>query len=281
MSGVNEKRQAFRALHERGCFVIPNPFDMGSARWLQGLGFKALATTSSGAAWSYGFPDGRLSRDVMIEHIAEIAAASDVPVNADFLNGFADDPEDLIPNVVLCIEAGVAGLSIEDMGADGRLYDIELATTRIRAARKAIDDDGTGVILVARAEAFLVGHPDPLAEAVTRLERFAEAGADCLYAPGVTSREDIATIVKAVAPKPVNVLVSAPIGLTLADLAGLGVRRVSVGGGLARMAWAGVMRAGKDLAAGRFDALGDAASGRDLNRFFAADAERRGVCSTA
>ena len=275
MPSAVEKRQAFRALHSHGCFVIPNPFDMGSARWLQGLGFKALATTSSGAAWSYGFPDGGLSRDVMIEHIAEIAAASDVPVNADFLNGFADEPEDLIPNVVLCIETGVAGLSIEDMKADGSLYDIDLATTRIRAARKAIDDDGTGVILVARAEAFLVGHPDPLAEAVTRLERFAEAGADCLYAPGVTSREDIATIVRAVAPKPVNVLVSAPIGLTLADLAGLGVRRVSVGGGLARMAWAGVMRAGKDLAAGRFDALADAASGRDLNTFFAADAERR------
>jgi 2-methylisocitrate lyase-like PEP mutase family enzyme len=277
MPSTAEKRQAFRALHGHGCFVIPNPFDMGSVRYLQSLGFKALATTSSGAAWSYGFPDGGLSRDVMIEHIAEIAAASDVPVNADFLNGFADEPDDLIPNVVLCIEAGVAGLSIEDMGADGRLYDIELAVDRIRAARRALDDDGTGVILVARAEPFLVGHPDPLKEAVTRLERFAEAGADCLYAPGVTSLEDIATIVKAVAPKPVNVLVSAPAGFTVADLAALGVRRVSVGGALARMAWAGVMRAGKDLAAGRFDALADAASGADLNKFFTADAERRGV----
>jgi 2-methylisocitrate lyase-like PEP mutase family enzyme len=275
MPSTAEKRQAFRALHERGCFVIPNPFDMGSARWLQSLGFKALATTSSGAAWSYGFADGALSRDVMLEHIAEIAAASDVPVNADFLNGFADEPEDLIPNVVLCIETGVAGLSIEDMRADGTLYDIELAVDRIRAARRVIDDDGTGVLLVARSETFITGHPEPLREAVKRIERFAEAGADCLYVPDVTAREDIATIVKAVAPRPVNVLSRNLVGLTVADLAGLGVRRVSVGGMLARMAWAGVMRAGKDLAAGRFDAFADAASGGDLNKFFSADAGRR------
>lgn len=277
MANVSEKRQAFCRLHESGCFVIPNPFDMGSARWLQGLGFKALATTSSGAAWSYGFADGALSRDVMLEHVREIASVSDLPVNADFLNGFADDPEDLIPNVALCIGTGVAGLSIEDMRRDGSLYDIDLAAERVRAARQAIDEDGTGVVLVARAEAFLTGHPEPLKEAVARLERFAEGGADCLYAPGVTRREDIATIVRAVAPKPVNVLVSAPIGLTVADLAALGVRRVSVGGALARMAWAGVMRAGRDLAAGRFDALADAAPGRDLNAFFTGDAARRGA----
>lgn len=275
MTRVSDKRAAFRALHERGCFVIPNPFDLGSARWLQSLGFSALATTSSGAAWSYGFPDGGLSRDVMLEHIREIAAVSDLPVNADFLNGFADQPEDLIPNVALCIETGVAGLSIEDMDAAHRLYDIELAVERIRAARRAIDDDGTGVLLVARSEAFLVGHPDPLREAVKRIERFAEAGADCLYVPDVTSPEDIATIVKVVAPKPVNVLARHLGGLTVADLAGLGVRRVSVGGALARMAWAGVMRAGRDLAEGRFDALDAAASGAELNRFFAADADRR------
>jgi 2-methylisocitrate lyase-like PEP mutase family enzyme len=275
MTGVNEKRQAFRKLHERGCFVLPNPFDLGSARWLQSLGFKAMATTSSGASWSYGYPDGSLSRDVMIEHIREIAAVSDVPVNADFLNGFADDPEDLIPNVVLCIETGVAGLSIEDMDLRRNLYDIDLAVERIKAARQAIDDDGTGVILVARSEAFLVGHPDPLREAVKRIERFAEAGADCLYVPDVTSREDITTIVKAVAAKPVNVLARNLGGLTVADLAALGVRRVSVGGALARMAWAGVMRAGKDLADGRFDALEDAASGAELNRFFTEDADRR------
>jgi 2-methylisocitrate lyase-like PEP mutase family enzyme len=275
MTGVNDRRRAFRALHERGCFVLPNPFDLGSARWLQSLGFKALATTSSGASWSYGYPDGALSRDVMLEHIREIAAVSDVPVNADFLNGFADDPEDLIPNVVLCIETGVAGLSIEDMDANRNLYDMELAIERIKAARRAIDDDGTGVLLVARSEAFLVGHPDPLREAIARIERFAEAGADCLYVPDVTSREDIAAIVKAAAPKPVNVLARKLGGLTVADLAALGVRRVSVGGALARMAWAGVMRAGRDLAEGRFDALDDAASGAELNRFFSEDAERR------
>jgi len=275
MPSTEEKRKAFHALHERGCFVIPNPFDLGSARWLQGLGFKALATTSSGAAWSYAYPDGALSRDVMLEHIREIAAISDLPVNADFLNGFADDPEDLIPNVALCIETGVAGLSIEDMDESRRLYDIDLAVERVRAARRAIDDDGTGVLLVARSEAFLVGHPDPLREAIARIERFAEAGADCLYVPDVTRREDIAAIVKAVAPKPVNVLARNLGGLTLSDLAGLGVRRVSVGGSLARMAWAGVIRAGKDMAEGRFDAFDEAASGAELNRFFAEDAVRR------
>jgi 2-methylisocitrate lyase-like PEP mutase family enzyme len=277
MRSVEEKRQAFRKLHESGCFVIPNPFDLGSARWLQGLGFKALATTSSGAAWSYGFADGGLSRDVMLEHIREIAAVSDVPVNADFLNGFADEPEDVLPNVALCIGTGVAGLSIEDMKPDRTLYDVNLAVERVRAARQAIDDDGTGVVLVARSEAFLTGHPDPLREAVKRIERFAEAGADCLYVPDVATRDDIATIVKAVAPKPVNVLARNLGGLTVADLAALGVRRISVGGALARMAWAGVMRAAKDLAAGRFDALADAASGRDLNAFFTEDAGRRGM----
>ena len=275
MQTTEDKRRSFRALHEHGCFVIPNPYDLGSARWLQGLGFKALATTSSGAAWSYGFPDGSLGRDVMLEHIREIAAISDLPVNADFLNGFADEPEDLIPNVALCIEAGIAGLSIEDMDAAGRLYDIDLAVDRIRAARRAIDDDGTGVLLVARSEAFLVGHPDPLRESIARIERFAEAGADCLYVPDVTTRADIAAIIKAVAPKPVNVLARNLGGLTVADLAELGVRRISVGGGLARMAWAGVIRAGKDLAEGRFDAFDDAASGAELNRFFARDVDRR------
>ncbi len=275
MQTTEDKRRSFRALHEHGCFVIPNPYDLGSARWLQGLGFKALATTSSGAAWSYGFPDGSLGRDVMLEHIREIAAISDLPVNADFLNGFADEPEDLIPNVALCIEAGIAGLSIEDMDAAGRLYDIDLAVDRIRAARLAIDDDGTGVLLVARSEAFLVGHPDPLRESIARIERFAEAGADCLYVPDVTTRADIAAIIKAVAPKPVNVLARNLGGLTVADLAELGVRRISVGGGLARMAWAGVIRAGKDLAEGRFDAFDDAASGAELNRFFARDVDRR------
>lgn len=275
MSSAEEKRRAFRALHEKGCFVMPNPFDMGTARYLQGLGFKALATTSSGAAWSYGFPDGGLGRDVMLEHIAEIAAVSDVPVNADFLNGFADEPEDLIPNVALCIGTGIAGLSIEDMDANQQLYETELAVERIRAARKAIDEDGTGVFLVARCEAFLIGHPDALRIAVPRLERFAEAGADCLYAPDVTRPEDIATIVKAVHPKPVNVLARNLGGLNVADLAALGVRRISLGGGLARLAWTAVMHASQELAAGRFDAIGDAVSGAALNALFAEDAGRR------
>jgi 2-methylisocitrate lyase-like PEP mutase family enzyme len=276
MPSTEEKRKAFRALHERGCFVIPNPFDMGSARWLQGLGFKALATSSAAAAWSYGYPDGDLSRDVMLEHIAEIAAVSDVPVNADFLNGFADEPEDLIPNVVLCVGTGVAGISIEDMNADRELYDTGLAVERIRAARRALDDDGTGVLLVARCEAFVIAHPDALRIALDRVERFVEAGADVIYVPHLARLEDIAAVVKAAGPKPVNVLARNFKGLTVADLAPLGVRRISVGGALARTAWAGVIRTGKDLAEGRFDALEDAAPGSVLDTFFAEDAARRG-----
>jgi 2-methylisocitrate lyase-like PEP mutase family enzyme len=275
MSSADEKRKAFRALHDKGCFVMPNPYDMGTARYLGGLGFKALATTSSGAAWSYGFPDGALARDVMLEHITEIVAVTDLPVNADFLNGFADEPEDLIPNVALCIGTGVAGLSIEDSDANQQLYDTGLAVERIRAARRAVDDDGSGVFLVARCEAFLLGLPDALRIAVDRLERFAEAGADCLYAPDVIRSEDIATIVRAVAPKPVNVLARNLGGLTVADLAALGVRRISLGGGLARLAWSAVMHASQDLAAGRLDAVDDAVSGAALNALFV-DAAGRG-----
>lgn len=276
MSSTDEKRKAFRALHAEGCFVMPNPYDMGTARYLGDLGFKALATTSSRTAWSYGFPDGALGRDVMLEHITEIVAVTDLPVNADFLNGFADEPEDLIPNVALCIGTGVAGLSIEDSDANQQLYDTGLAVERIRAARRAVDDDGTGVLLVARCEAFLLGVPDALRIAVDRLERFAEAGADCLYAPDVTRPEDIATIVRAVAPKPVNVLARNLGGLAVSDLAALGVRRVSLGGDLARLAWTAVMQAGKDLAAGRLDAVDDAVSGAALNALFAGDAGREG-----
>jgi 2-methylisocitrate lyase-like PEP mutase family enzyme len=275
MPSTEEKRKAFRALHERGCFVIPNPFDMGSARWLQGLGFKALATTSSGAAWSYGYPDGGLARDVMLEQFYDISAVSDVPVNADFLNGFADEPEDLIPNVVLCVGTGVAGISIEDMNADRELYDTGLAVERIRAARRALDDDGTGVLLVARCEAFVIAHPDALRIALDRVERFVEAGADVIYVPHLARLEDIAAVVKAAGPKPVNVLARNFKGLTVADLAPLGVRRISVGGTLARTAWAAVIRTGKDLAEGRFDALEDAAPGSVLDAFFAEDAARR------
>ncbi len=263
------KIEAFHALHESGCFVIPNPFDMGSARWLERQGFKALATTSAGAAWSYGYPDGALGRDVMLEHLTEIAAATDLPVNADFLNGFADAPEDLAPNVALAIGTGIAGLSIEDMHADRRLYDTGLAVARIEAARHALDEDGSGVMLVARCEAFVIDLPDALAIALDRVERFVAAGADCIYVPFLSRREDIAAVVKAAGPKPVNVLARNLGGLTLDDLAGLGVRRVSVGGGLARKAWTAVIAAGKDLAAGRLDACDGGVSNAELNAIFA------------
>ena len=279
MPTTADKRRAFRDLHRSGCFVIPNPYDIGSARYLQHLGFKALATTSAGAAWSYGFPDGGLARDVMLEHISEIAAVSDVPVNADFGNGFADDPENLSPNVALCIGTGVAGISIEDMRADHTLYDIELAVERVRAARQAIDEDGTGVLLVARTEAYIVGHPDAHREALMRLERFAAAGADCLYAPGVRQRDEIAAMVKAAGSLPVNVLVggpTGPVGTSVADLADLGVRRISVGGALARAAFGGLMRAAREIAEqGRFDELGKAPSYGEINGLFIEDSMRR------
>jgi 2-methylisocitrate lyase-like PEP mutase family enzyme len=277
MPSVAEKRRVFRDLHRTGCFVIPNPFDIGSARWLQGLGFMALATTSSGAAFAQGLPDGGILRDAMLAHIAALVEATDVPVNADFLNGFADEPADVAENVAACVATGAAGISVED--ATGRpdqpLYDADLAVERIRAARGAIDAAGGDVLLIARAECFLTGHADPLNEAMRRLERFAEAGADVLYAPGPRRRGEIEAIVKAAAPKPVNVLVSAPSEFTLADLAAMGVRRISVGGALARAAWGAFMRAAEDLKAGRFDGLAGAASHADLDRFFAADRAER------
>jgi 2-methylisocitrate lyase-like PEP mutase family enzyme len=277
MPSVAEKRRVFRDLHAAGCFVIPNPFDIGSARWLQGLGFKALATTSSGAAFAEGLPDGAIPRDRMLAHIAGLVAATDVPVNADFLNGFADDPAGVAENVSACLATGVAGISIEDStGRDVQpLYDADLAVARVRAARKAIDAAGADVLLVARAECFLTGHGDPLNEAVRRLKRFAEAGADVLYAPGPRKREEIEAIVRAVAPKPVNVLVGAPTEFTLADFAAMGVRRISVGGALSRAAWGAFMRAAEGLKAGRFDDLAGAAKHAELNSFFAADRLQR------
>jgi 2-methylisocitrate lyase-like PEP mutase family enzyme len=279
MATVAEKRRVFRDLHADGCFVIPNPFDVGSARWLQSLGFKALATTSSGAAFAEGLPDGGISRDDMLAHIAALVAASEVPVNADFLNAFADDPAGVAENVAACIATGVAGLSIEDStGRPGEpLYPADLAVERVRAARKAIDAQGGDTLLVARAECFLTGHRDPLDEAVRRLKRFAEAGADVLYAPGPRRRDEIEAIVKAVAPKPVNVLVGAPTEFTVADFAQMGVRRISVGGALSRAAWGGFMRAAAELRAGRFDGFADAAKHVELDRFFAADRAQRGV----
>jgi 2-methylisocitrate lyase-like PEP mutase family enzyme len=275
MPTTAEKRRAFRDLHKSGCFAIPNPWDIGSARYLQHLRFKAVATSSAGFAFSRGLPDNAVGRDMMLAHIREIVAATDVPVNADFENGYADEPEKLAANVRLCVETGVAGLSIEDSTGDKQkpLYDLGRAIERLAAAREALAD--SNVTLVGRAECFLVGRRD-LDEVVRRLTAYAKAGADCLYAPGLRRREEIAAVVEAVAPKPVNVLIGSPMGFRLADVAALGVRRVSVGGALARAAWGGFMRAAKELAeAGRFDAFEDAASHAKLQEFFRADAKRR------
>lgn len=278
MPSIAEKRRAFRQLHDSGCFVIPNPWDAGTARYLQHLGFNALATTSSGAAFSMGLPDAdwALTRDPMLAHIRTIVDASDVPVNADFESGYADDPEMLAENVRLCVETGVAGLSIEDStGETSRpLYAFDLAVARIRAARAAIDRTSADVLLVGRTEGFIAGLPD-LQEAIRRLKAYSAAGADCLYAPGIRTREEIAAVVKAVAPKPVNLLIGGVIGLSVKDAADLGVRRISVGGALARAAWGSFIRAARGLAAGTFEAFGDAASGAELNRLFAEDLKRR------
>ena len=278
MPTVAEKRRVFRQLHESGCFVIPNPWDAGTARYLQHLGFEALATTSSGAAFSMGLPDEdwALTRDPMLAHIRMIVEASDVPVNADFESGYADDPQPLADNVRRCVETGVAGLSIEDSTGDASrpLYPFDLAVARIRAAREAIDRDDGGVLLVGRTEGFIRGVP-VLDEAIRRLKAYAAAGADCLYAPGIRTREQISAVVEAVAPKPVNLLIGGPIGLTVKDAADLGVRRISVGGALSRAAWGGFIRAARGLAVGTFDAFADAAPGADLNRLFAEDVQRR------
>ena len=269
-ASIADKRRAFHRLHEAGCFVIPNPWDVGSARMLQGLGFKALATTSSGFAWSQGRADNSVSRERVLAHLADIVAATDLPVNADFESGFAPDAAGVAQSVRMAIETGVAGLSIEDStGQDKRpLFTIDEATERMRAARRAIDQAGGDTLLVGRAECFLVGRPD-LDETIARLKAYAEAGADCLYAPGLHTREQIAAVVAAVAPKPVNLLIGSASELTLADAAALGVRRISVGGALARSAWGGFMRAAKLIAEqGRFDGFADAASGAQLNAFF-------------
>src|SRR5947208_2952822 len=262
----------FRALHESGCFVLPNPWDIGTAIYLEHLGFKALATTSAGFAFSRGKPDGGVPRDEMLAHIREIAEATTLPVNADFLNGFADKPENVAANVKLCIDTGVAGLSIEDNSQNpaAPLYEKKLAVERIRAARSAIDDSQTGVVLTGRCEAWLVGHGDPLRTALDRLAAYAEAGADCLYASGVSDPNEIAQIVKTVAPKPVNVLVSGfNHQLSLSQLADLGVRRISVGSGLALAAWGAFLGAVKDINKnGTFNLLADNASSADLNELF-------------
>jgi 2-methylisocitrate lyase-like PEP mutase family enzyme len=266
---IAEKRILFRALHEQGCFVMPNPWDAGSARYLQGLGFKALATTSSGFAWSQGHADGGLPREIILAHLRGIVAATDLPVNADFENGYAADADGVAQSVRLAVETGVAGLSIEDSTGNPAqpLFPIDVAVERLRAARRAIDEAGGDTLLVGRAENFVVGQPD-FDDTIARLKAYAEAGADCLYAPGISTREQIKAVVAAVAPKPVNLLIGSASELTLQEIAELGVRRVSVGGALARSAWAGFMRAAQSLTEGRFDAFADAASGQQLNALF-------------
>lgn len=273
---IADKRRTFHELHAQGCFVIPNPWDIGSARFLQGLGFKALATTSAGFAWSVARPDGAVTRDMALEHLREIVAATELPVNADFENGFAPDAAGVAESVRLAVATGVAGLSIEDStgNAASPLFDIDTAVARIRAARGAIDKAGGDTLLVGRAECFLVGKPD-LDDTIARLKAYAQAGADCLYAPALRKREDIAKVVAAVAPKPFNLLVGWPSDMTMKDIEALGVRRVSVGGALARTAWGGFARTARMLAEqGRFDGFADGAPHQELNTFFRDDMKR-------
>src|SRR5882757_7538653 len=272
-----DKRAAFHRLHQAGCFVIANPWNVGSARYLQGLGFKALATTSSGFAWSQGHADNAVPRDMMLDHIDQIVAATDVPVNADFEGGYADDPGGVAKNVARCCETGVAGLSIEDSTGhkDKPLYDIPFAVERMKAARAAIDKAAPDVLLCGRAEGFISGVPD-LDQMIARLKAYADAGAEVLYAPGIRTREQIEAVVKAVAPKPVNFLNAAALGHTVSDLASMGVRRISIGGALARTAWVGFMRTAKLIAEqGSFEGLKDAANGGELNGIFTKDKAAR------
>jgi len=269
---IADKRRAFHKLHEAGCFVIPNPWDVGSARYLQGLGFKALATTSSGFAWSHGHRDGGMSRDRVLDHLTQMVEATDLPINADFESGFAPDAAGVGDSVRLAVATGVAGLSIEDStGNPSRpLHDLDTAVERIRAARKAIDKAGGDTLLVGRAECFLHGTLD-IEFAIQRLKAYAQAGADCLYAPGIRTPEHISAMVAAVAPKPVNLLVGWPGSLNMQEIAALGVRRVSVGGALAGSAWGAFIRAAKLIAdQGKFDGFANAASHSEVDAFFRA-----------
>jgi 2-methylisocitrate lyase-like PEP mutase family enzyme len=267
---VSDKRRTFHQLHQSGCFVIPNPWDVGSALYLQSLGFKALATTSSGFAWSKGRPDGGISRDSALAHLQEIAAATDVPLNADFQDGFALEPQGVAEAVRLAVDTGIAGMSIEDSTGDSSkpLYDLAAAVARMRAARSAIDKLGGDTLLVGRAECFLVGRPE-LDETIARLQAYADAGADCLYAPGIRTRAQIAAVVASVAPKPFNLLIGHASELTVSEVAELGVRRISVGGALARAAWGGFLRSAQMIAQhGRFAGFADAAPHQTLEEFF-------------
>jgi 2-methylisocitrate lyase-like PEP mutase family enzyme len=267
---ASDKRRTFHQMHQSGCFVIPNPWDVGSALFLQSLAFKALATTSSGFAWSRGRPDGGISRDMALAHLRELVAATDLPINADFQGGFAHDPQGVAEGVRLAVDTGIAGISIEDSTGDTSkpLYDLDMAVARMRAARGAIDKAGGDTLLVGRAECFLVGRPN-LDETIVRLQAYAKAGADCLYAPGIRTREHIAAVVASIAPKPCNLLVWYASELTVREITELGVRRISVGGALARSAWGGLMRAAQLIAEhGRFDDFADAASGQALDALF-------------
>ena len=275
MTRYAERVVRFRHLHESGCFVIPNPWDLGSARILEQLGFPALATTSSGFAWSKGRPDNGVERDAVLAHLREIAHGVEIPVNADFEGGFAVGPEAVAENVALAVVTGIAGLSIEDASGDPEdpLFDLPLAVERIEAARHAIDASGTGVLLTARSEGFLVGRPD-LEATLRRLVEFAEAGADCLYAPGIRNLEDLAEIVREVAPLPVNALVSSDFA-TVDALAAIGVRRISVGGALARTAWTGFLEAAHEIARhGTFRSLARAVPFPEINGRFASAPNR-------
>ncbi len=271
MTSQAEKVDTFHRLHAEGCFVMPNPWDVGSAVALEKMGFKALATTSAGHAWTLARADQGVLRDEALEHLRQIAGAMDVPLNADFEGGFADGPEEVAANVKLAAATGIAGLSIEDSTRDAGepLYPFDLAVERVRAARPAIDETGTGVLLTGRSEGFVVGRPD-LDETIRRLQAYADAGADCLYAPFVDTAEQISAIVAAVAPKPVNLLVHKPF-ITLAEAAALGVRRISVGGSLARVAWAAFLAAAQEIADdGTFTRLAELPNNAAVNALFGA-----------
>src|ERR1700736_892136 len=264
-----EKRATFRKMHESGCFAIPNPHDVGSALVLQHLGFRALASTSAGFAWTIGKADNRVTLDEVCTHLTALCAAVDLPVNADFEGGFAHKPEKVAVNVGRAVKTGVAGLSIEDSTGDAAnpLYERAFAITRIKAARAAIDADNSGVLLTGRCEGFLVGQTD-LDMVIDRLQAYSDAGADCLYAPGIRTKEQISAVVKAVHPKPINLLIGAS-GLSVSEAAELGVRRISVGGSLARNAWAGFMRAAREIAEqGTFTELANGYPGGELNKMF-------------
>src|SRR6476659_2481321 len=272
-----DKRKTFRELHKSGCFVIPYPWNVGSARYLQGLGFKALATPSSGHAHSEGYPDGAQSMDDVLAHYRELAAASDIPLNADFENGFADEPGAVAENVTRCIATGVAGLSIEDSPQHSAtpLYDFDKALARVKAARAAIDKAGGDVVFTARTEGFIRGRPD-LDETIRRLKAFVDAGADCLYAPGIKTREQIEATIKSVAQKPINFLNHGAFGYTVNDLAALGVRRISVGGTMARVAMHAFVQSARQIAQdGKFGSFAGVVTNAELNKFFHDDLQRR------